>query len=113
MRRINLWLDDLRQPPAHWKWAKDIEKAKQYFTSPQHEVMIMSLDHDLGDDVPTGYDLVSWMADNDKWPTEAIYLHTSNPAGRKRMENVINIHSPYLLFGNICKLKKDCDHILW
>lgn len=48
----------------------------------------ISLDHDLGADVPTGYDVACWIeaanVTGRPVPTR-IYVHTANPVGRARM----------------------------
>lgn len=84
-----LWLDDERTPPTpEWIWVKtapDAIKALQtsYFR-------VVSLDHDLGDDVlGTGYDVLSYI--EEKVHTDLNYrapeirIHTANPAARVRM----------------------------
>ena len=51
-------------------------------------VEAVSLDHDLGADVPTGYDVACWIeaARVEGWPVPAsIYVHTANPVGRARI----------------------------
>lgn len=40
--------------------------------------------------VPTGYDLVKWMAENDKWPVNKPKVHSANPVGRVNMQAVID-----------------------
>jgi hypothetical protein len=52
------------------------------------EVVAVSLDHDLGADVPTGYDVACWLemahAEGRQVPAQ-LYVHTANPVGRGRM----------------------------
>lgn len=54
-------------------------------------VVALSLDHDLGEDAPTGYDVVKHLefrlrADGvDLWPTELIAIHSANAAGVENM----------------------------
>jgi hypothetical protein len=57
-----------------------------------------SLDHDLGnyaDDGGDGYDLVVWMAEHDRWPTEGIAIHSANVVGLRRMLGVIDRYGHY------------------
>jgi hypothetical protein len=88
---INLFLDDLRPYPTGFKIARNVEEAKYYMENCR--INILSLDHDLGENVPTGYDLTKWMVENDRW-ANIIYLHTSNPVGRANMFQLLNRYKP-------------------
>jgi hypothetical protein len=98
---LNLWLDDQRDPRIwarpeglEWCWVETIEQAKQVLKT--ERVAIASLDNDLGLGMDyEGTDLVRWMAEFDIWPTEACYVHTSNPAAHKYMTGVIERYGPY------------------
>ncbi len=39
--------------------------------------------------LPTGYDLVKWMAENSVWPRAKPRVHSANPVGRANMEAII------------------------
>lgn len=54
-----------------------------------------SLDHDLGEGIDDGHRLVLWMAANDRWPSEAISVHSSNPPGAQRMYAIIEPYGTY------------------
>lgn len=110
---MKLWLDDIRPAPPGWYGVKNIREAKDALMSGQ--VTHASLDHDLGacdecmagrtpeqwlaehnnQAMPncthfgTGYDLVTWMEENNVWPSEAILVHSANPVGRARMQQVM------------------------
>ncbi|GAB0171667.1 cyclic-phosphate processing receiver domain-containing protein [Lysinibacillus sp. CTST325] len=82
-QKINLYVDDLRDCTI----ARNIEKAIYYLEN--HKVHILSLDHDLGEDIngvllPTDYDLVKYMCQNGLY-ADKIYLHTDNGVGRENM----------------------------
>lgn len=86
---MKLWLDDIRKPPDEgWTWASDAEMA-MHILSTGH-VTEVSLDHDLGDGVPTGYDVITWLerqyATGRMTRPIIIHIHTANPVGRARME---------------------------
>src|ERR1700736_4798837 len=95
---MNLWLDDIRDPALHgriygrdyhnWLWATSVFDAIRYLDA--GSVTFASLDHDLGLDTPTGYDLVCWMEEHNIWPSDAIAVHSANPVGKERMEAVIS-----------------------
>lgn len=86
-KKINLYVDDLRNCPNGFVIARTTEEAIKYLES--FEVGILSLDHDLGIDkqgklLPSGYDLVKYICKN-KLFVKKIYLHTNNPVGRENM----------------------------
>lgn len=84
---INLYVDDLRDCPAGFVLARTMEEAIRYLEN--YNVHILTLDHDLGEDnkgdlLPTGYDLVKYMCENNLRANK-IYLHTDNVVGRQNM----------------------------
>lgn len=97
-----LWLDDIREP---WRqgfvgaeWAKTADDAIRILQTGL--VVSASLDHDLSvDDTmgtpkgeKTGYDVVCWMEEHGVWPPNGVRVHSMNPAGRARMQAVIDKH---------------------
>jgi hypothetical protein len=90
MKTIKLFLDDVREPymvehcvpPSDWTIVRSVKAAKEVLETRQ--VSHISLDHDLGNDQPTGYDLCKWMSENFAWP-DNVYVHSANPIGAKRM----------------------------
>lgn len=105
---MKLWLDDIRDPAEHahigWTWVKTAEDAVTAFRT--GDVEKASLDHDLTpeqtirggelgiiyeDGQRSGYDVVCWLEEHPQfWPKGGVVVHSRNPAGRKRMEQVIN-----------------------
>lgn len=117
---MQLWLDDVRDPVkfgfigAHW--AKTYDEAIAALQT--GKVASASLDHDIGacaDCVAknlhigdmrtpettffnrclhekTGYDVVCWMEENNVWPIDGVRVHSANPVGRARMQQVIDKH---------------------
>lgn len=86
-KKINLYVDDLRDCPKGFIIARTVEEAKEYFKN--FEIGILSLDHDLGIDewgnlLPTGYDLVKYICE-EGLRADKIYIHTDNPVGRENM----------------------------
>lgn len=84
---MNVYVDDLRDCPKGFTIARTFEEAVTLLQ--QHEVDILSLDHDLGEDaegnlLPTGYDLVKYFCEHGLRANK-IYLHTDNPVGRENM----------------------------
>lgn len=100
---MNLWLDDIRPPWKHgyvgWQWAKTADEAIAFLKTGL--VLRASLDHDLSEAATlgkprpgeqTGYSVVCWMEENNVWPPDGVIVHSMNPAGRQRMEQVIRKH---------------------
>lgn len=113
---LNLWLDDMRPAPEGWVHVKTVSEAQPFFE--RGEVERCSLDHDLGacpacmggrthdqwldecdyetapncEHFGTGYTLVCWLEETGLWPKLKPTVHSANPAGRARMQAVINRH---------------------
>lgn len=107
---MKLWLDDIREPWKHgcigWGWAKTAAEAIEYLKS--GEVTEASLDHDLTEEQmiqggffgkiyedghKSGYDVVCWLEQHPEfWPVNGVKVHSANPAGRKRMQQIIDKH---------------------
>lgn len=84
---INVYLDDLRDCPKGYEIARNVERAKKLFQD--REVNILSLDHDLGEDLEgnlleTGYDFVKYFCEKGMYCSK-IYIHTDNVVGRSNM----------------------------
>lgn len=99
---MKLWLDDERAPWKFgcigWEWCKTADEAIALLQTGQ--VTEASLDHDLSfkatmgysEGERTGYEVVCWMEENDVWPINGVQVHSINPVGRARMQQVINKH---------------------
>lgn len=96
-----LWLDDVRPPWKHGyigaDWVKTADEAIALLNTGL--VTFASLDHDLseqatiGQPAPgekTGYTVVCWMEEHNVWPINGVRVHSMNPAGRLRMQQVID-----------------------
>jgi hypothetical protein len=80
-KQIRIWHDDVRPPPPNWVWAKTNPEVKRLFRC--HEVVEMSLDHDLATK-ETGVDLVVWLCETGNVPG-TVTIHSWNPVGAARM----------------------------
>lgn len=107
---MKLWLDDIRDPEHYgksdWVWVKTATDAIDQFRTGQVEEA--SLDHDLTDEQmvkggilgqvyedghKSGYDVVCWLEQHPEfWPPEGVRVHSANPAGRRRMLQVVDKH---------------------
>ncbi len=92
-----IFLDDLREPPSDkWVIVRTAETAYEAILAGNKagKDMVVSLDHDLGEDIPTGYDLVKWIykdiaIDENFRPQISFLIHSMNPVGRENMANTI------------------------
>lgn len=90
---MNIWLDDLREPPApEYSWVKSVEELEVLIRQCKLEnqrAVVMSLDHDLGvlENIyngPTGYDAVILLIKENFWPHYMV-IRSWNPEGARRM----------------------------
>lgn len=90
---MKIWLDDIRKPPNGWLYFKTVPELIKFYERNHNEIKIISLDHDLGEDTPTGYKFITWLEEKifngvyNKIPE--IKVHSDNPVGRKKMEHAI------------------------
>ena len=97
---FKLWLDDVREAPDDdwipFRRAEDLRNAVLVIGF--SNISTISLDHDLGENVWSGYDFLKWM---EVWiaghketgsPIQLdmhILIHSANPVGRKNMAAAI------------------------
>ena len=93
-----IYLDDVRVPPSNeWLVVRTAEEAYTAVLASYKngEEIVLSLDHDLGEDIPTGYDLLNWLekdivTDMTFRPNISFLIHSANPVGRENMARAIN-----------------------
>ena len=91
---MKVWLDDERKAPEGWIHFTNVEDLIPWVSIHMDEISIMSLDHDLGLEVKTGYDFMCWlegkiMIDGVK-KIPKIKIHSANPVGKKKMKQVLD-----------------------
>lgn len=101
---VFIFLDDVREPPSdQWIVVRTAEKAyeavRHYYL--EGKELVLSLDHDLGEDIPTGYDLLNWfekdiVTDSAFRPNISFMIHSANPVGRENMARAINVIRQFL-----------------
>ena len=98
---INVFMDDLRDCPDGFILVKTVSQLiykLDELKELDQEVNIISLDHDLGENEPTGYDFVKYLIelgnyDPSVYPKQ-IFLHTANGAGRDNMFKLLERYKP-------------------
>lgn len=84
-----LYLDDERTPRSDgWVVVRTPAAFKLAIFARQWDVI--SFDHDLGDGVEDGYQLMQWMYDEVGVWAETVQVHSANPAGAQNMESYIS-----------------------
>lgn len=84
---LKVYLDDVRFQPKGWILARTVKETIDLLKS--GDVVELSLDHDLGDDVSNGYDVVLWIEENvvmNNFNPPVIHVHSANVSARKKME---------------------------
>jgi 23S rRNA (cytidine2498-2'-O)-methyltransferase len=91
-QKVNIWLDNNRPIPDGWRGYKTVASCMGAIMSLNLETTefdILSLDHDLGEGNQTGTDFCkAFVRHPDRFPN-TIYLHTANPKGKERMEDLL------------------------
>lgn len=98
-----LFIDDERDPPSDgkaWRIARDIKQVDRILSEygpPDY----ISFDHDLGEQEPTGHDIVKAMIEGDMGerpqtgfsvglhPELIFYVHSQNPVGKANIEGLL------------------------
>ena len=98
---MKLWIDDIREPPVGYRWARSVYEAKIIITNfelmlkasggkPRYQIELIDIDHDAGDFACDGGDyikLLDWLEEtNRNYP---IRIHSMNPVGRENMRAII------------------------
>jgi hypothetical protein len=98
-----LFIDDERAPPndgRSWRIGRTLAQVEQMLTQYGAPVYI-SFDHDLGEEEPTGYDIVKAMVEGDMGerpdsgfevglhPELDFYVHSQNPIGKANIESLL------------------------
>jgi hypothetical protein len=106
----NLFIDDERDPIdvkwGSWKDQAMYRDAEWIIARNWYDVLeivitmglpsIISFDHDLGDNTPTGYDIAKRLSElimNAKYEIPEnfqFYVHSKNPVGKQNIENYMN-----------------------
>jgi len=93
INETKVWLDDVRKSPAGWIHFEEIESLIKYYKKNHNKITEISLDHDLGDNVPPGYNFLLWLEEmvyTGKYnQVPNIKVHSANPVGKRRMEQSI------------------------
>jgi hypothetical protein len=93
---MRLWIDDLRPAPDGWLVARSSSEAIAVlgqFKDHPDALNEVSFDHDLGGD-DTSRRVMTWMVENDVWPTEMVFVHTANPVGRQWLLGTARRYAP-------------------
>jgi len=120
---LKVYLDDVRICPAGWTLAKNVREAIRLLEN--NIVTDLSLDFDLGivycracmfssaDEPcfgesgeelcdcdchvsePTGIELLKWIRDNNRWPSNEPQIHSANVVGAQQMQFFIRDYGPY------------------
>lgn len=94
---MKIWLDDIRPAPEGYLHCRSVNQVKTaisfYERKLSDDIIILDLDHDLGDYYEDGGDaikLLDWLEENELVDTGYFFhLHTANPVGAENMRRII------------------------
>lgn len=92
---MKLWIDDIRESPEGWDWAKTSHEALTLMKERQYDEI--SFDHDLGGD-DTTRPVVLWLCEEkmihgrDRFP-RVYHVHSANPVGRQWLTQMLDKYS--------------------
>lgn len=107
---MKLYLNGTRPAPPGWTAVRSLEAAQEHLA--RGGVEALSLDYDLGpcedcarndpdalrvrrcQHSQTGYDLLCWMVDNNRWPDTKPLIHAGNPSGAGKIRSVLEREWP-------------------
>ena len=85
---MKLFVDDIRNPPDDsWIVVREAEKAIRLINT--GKISVISLDHDLGENVQTGYDVANHLEKAcllKQIPVPTMLCHSANPPGKANIE---------------------------
>lgn len=84
-----LFLDDVRDPPDNsWVTVRSFDDFIGWIVL--HGVPdLISFDHDLGENQPTGMDCAKWLVENEL-PIKGWKVHSANPPGHANIESLLS-----------------------
>jgi len=90
---MKLWIDDIRQAPDGWIWAKSYTEGFNFICGSEN-IDEISFDHDLGEG-PNGYNLlcaIEYLIADGYWNKKIpeFHIHSANPVGRRNMQMAID-----------------------
>ena len=116
---MKLWVDDHRAAPRGWRSVRSVAAAKVYLEQGTGHAISASITtwapvrsarrrgrhigrmtrrgntfYNYCRHVPSGYDLCLWMEQTGRWPRGSVRVHSANPAGARRMLEVIERSRP-------------------
>lgn len=88
---MKIWLDDIRNPPdSSWRICRTAEEAIGVLFL--NHVQEISFDHDLGENIGTGYDVAKFIARQSYLGDMMVpiwTIHSQNPVGRVNIQRTM------------------------
>jgi hypothetical protein len=90
---MKVFLDDERNTPQGWVRVYSVQELIELMESSGNDIEELSLDHDLGTGMQTGYDFMLWLErevyEGRITKIPSMDFHTANPFGRENMERAL------------------------
>ncbi len=91
---MKIYLDDERETPEGYVRVYLVDGLITYMNSMAKDIEEISLDHDLGENTPTGYDFLKWLEEKvfhcRNFPVPKLVIHSANGVGRQNMQRAID-----------------------
>ena len=98
---MKLWIDDVREAPSGYRWARSVYEAKVIIRNfeimlrasggkVRYQIELIDIDHDAGDFANDGGDyikLLDWLEETGR--NYPIRIHSQNPVGIENMRRII------------------------
>jgi hypothetical protein len=100
---VRLYVDDVRRPPIGWALARSLNEAHAFLLEHRDDLEMVSLDYDLGEGQPSGFEVLLMMEREGIWPSH-LSFHSSDLGCRERMtEFVRRVHPPLRTLNGLRK----------
>jgi len=92
---VKIFLDDERLTPEGWVRVNTVKELIDLYLMHREVIDVISLDHDLGENVPDGQTFLEWLEERvytqpaNYTPIPVLLIHSANPVGRAEMTATI------------------------
>lgn len=90
---MKIYLDDERNTPDGWVRTYSVQETIDLIEANGSNVELVSLDNDLGDNVPEGYKVLDYLEEKKYFSPDAyipmVQVHSANPVRRDYMNKLI------------------------
>ena len=87
---MKLWIDDIRPAPNGFIWCKSVNQAKTAIIAYEHQYSCDNILIDLDNNAADYFKILDWLEEKNIVDTGYFFkIHSKNPVGIMKMENII------------------------